>query len=61
MNKFGDYFEKCNNLECACHKPKAFWIQLDEDYNPINVCWAYYDSDKPTVGNWIRVVESDKL
>ena len=38
-------------------EPKEYWVEVDpETFNPTgNVCWAYYESDKPIEGHWIKV------
>lgn len=39
---------------------REFWVQMSEEGeygNPTDICWAYYPSDKPTEGVWIKVVE----
>jgi hypothetical protein len=57
MNKHGDYSYNCSNPDCECNKPRAFWVQLDDNGNPIDICWSYYPGDRPMIGNWIKVRE----
>ena len=57
MTDWNDGVTNCNDPKCSCNLPKGFWVELDNDGNPIDVCWAYYDGDKPTVGRWIKVRE----
>lgn len=49
---------RCDNTYCPCNMPRAFWVELDSDGNPINICWAYYKDDRPIKGNWIKVEET---
>jgi hypothetical protein len=49
---------KCGDPNCGCHV-RRFWIELDDAGNPTGeVCWAYFEGDKPLKGNWLKVEES---
>lgn len=52
--------QKCTHKECACNRPRAFWVQIDDEGNPSDICWSYYPEDKPQLGEWIEVQEITK-
>jgi hypothetical protein len=40
---------------------RSFWVQIDEGSgNPVDVCWGYYESDRPTIGDWVLASETDE-
>ena len=44
-------------------KIAEYYVEIDpETKNPTgNVCWAYYPEDRPAVGTWLKVKETERV
>ena len=57
------YFRWLDRIKNKTDQLAKYWIEVDkETKNPTgNICWSYYQYDKPLIGNWIEVIQTRKV